>query len=326
MIDTALFEKILSIDSTSGRERALADLLFETVDAPSKERFELEDGSANLLFSWGEPKVVFCTHMDTVPPYLPPVFDGDTVRGRGSCDAKGQIIAMLSACRELAAEGKDGFALLLLSGEETGSFGAKAFSGRISAPLLVIGEPTGNRPVSASKGTRSFDVHFEGVPFHSGYPERGRSAVDMFLDFMICLEVEAEFQRDRELGETTWNVGELHSPNAQNILSPALDCRIYFRTTFASEAAVDKWMARKVPGVSVVARGGDSPARYFVPEGMKGVPAAFGSDAPHLAGFGKKMICGPGSIMVAHRDDECVSLAELEQATEIYKQIYNTAL
>ncbi len=326
MIDTALFEKILSIDSTSGRERALADFLYEAVDAPSKRMFELADGSANLLFSWGEPKVVFCTHIDTVPPYLPPVFDGDVVRGRGACDAKGQIISMLAACHELAAEGKEGFALLLLSGEETGSFGAKAFSGSLEAPLLVIGEPTGNRPVSASKGTRSFDVHFEGVPFHSGYPEKGRSAVDMFLDFMICLEVEAEFPRDRELGETTWNVGELHSPNAQNILSPALDCRIYFRTTFASEAAVDRWMARRVPGVTVSPRGGDAPAHYFVPEGMKGAPAAFGSDAPHLAGFAKKMICGPGSILVAHRDDESVSQAELEEAVEIYKQIYNTVL
>lgn len=321
-MNTALFEKMLSIDSTSGKERELALMLYNELEAPQKQMFEVGDGSLNLLFSWGTPKIVFCSHMDTVPPYIAPSFEGDVVKGRGSCDAKGQIFAMYSACKELEAAGKDGFALLLVSGEETGSYGAKAFSGTLEAPLLVIGEPTDNIPASASKGTKSFDVHFEGVPFHSGYPDKGRSAVDMFMDFMICLEVEAEFPHDKILGETTWNVGMLHSDNPQNILSPALNCRIYFRTTFATDAMVQKWMARKVPGVTVTARGGDAPAMYHVPEGFKGKPVAFGSDAPHLAGFEKKIICGPGSIFTAHRDDEFVLVSELEKAVQNYISFY----
>ena len=87
----------------------------------------------NLMVSWGEPKVVFCTHLDTVPPYIAPsvevMEDGDMkIKGRGSCDAKGQIFAMWEACLELERRGCTDFALLLLAGEETGSFGAKAFS------------------------------------------------------------------------------------------------------------------------------------------------------------------------------------------------------
>ena len=318
-----LFEEVLKIDSTSGRERALAKFLLDRLEAPSKEAFEVDDGTLNLLFKWGSaPKVVFCSHLDTVPPYIEPVFGYDKVAGRGACDAKGQWISMYAACKELERRGKDGFALLLVSGEEVGSVGAKAFSGTLKAPLLVIGEPTDNIPVSAAKGTKSYDLKFIGEPFHSGYPDKGRSAVEMFMDFLIGLEIEADFPVDRVLGETTWNVGMLRSDNPKNVLSPELTCQLYFRTTFASDALVQKWMERRRPGVEVKALGGDAPCEYYVPEGFKGKPVAFGSDAPHLAGFDKKTICGPGSIFVAHRDDEQITFAEMETAIENYIKIY----
>lgn len=319
------FRDILEIDSTSGRERALAEWLLAHVEAPRAESFEVGDGTLNLLFSWGRPRLVFCTHLDTVPPYIAPSFDGESVHGRGSCDAKGQLYAMYRACKRLEAGGKSGFGLLLLSGEETGSFGAKAFSrGGFSAPYLVIGEPTDNCMVSASKGTRSFDLRFTGKAFHSGYPECGRSAVEMFVDFMNRLHAEA-FPPDAELGETTFNVGQLRSDNPQNILSPSLECRLYFRTTFASMERVDAFMAACAgPELTVAARGGDDPAAYMTLPGFRTKAVSFGSDAPHLKNFTHKMICGPGSIKVAHRDDECVCLAEIDEAVENYTKIYES--
>lgn len=319
------FRDILEIDSTSGRERALAEWLLAHVEAPRAESFEVGDGTLNLLFSWGRPGLVFCTHLDTVPPYIAPSFDGESVHGRGSCDAKGQIYAMYRACKLLEAGGKSGFGLLLLSGEETGSFGAKAFSrSGFSAPYLVIGEPTDNCMVSASKGTRSFDLRFTGKAFHSGYPECGRSAVEMFVDFMNRLHAEA-FPPDAELGETTFNVGQLRSDNPQNILSPSLECRLYFRTTFASMERVDAFMAACAgPDLTVAARGGDDPAAYMTLPGFRTKAVSFGSDAPHLKNFTHKMICGPGSIKTAHRDDECVSLAEIDEAVENYMKIYES--
>ncbi len=318
-----LFRDMLAIDSTSGLERGFALWLLEHLEAPRKERFEVGDGTLNLLLSWGSPQIVFCSHLDTVPPYIAPTFGPVTVRGRGSCDAKGQIFSMYRACRELAARGREGFALLLLSGEEIGSVGAKAFSrSGFRAPYLVVGEPTDNHMVSASKGTKSFDLHFSGAACHSGYPEHGRSAVEMFLELMDSLRAE-RFGTDPLLGETTFNVGRLRSDNPQNILSPALDCRLYFRTTFSSDAGVCELM-RSFAGesVKVIARGGDAPAKYFTLPGFRTKAVAFGSDAPHLDSFEHKMICGPGSIMTAHRDDECVGIEELEEATNNYVRIY----
>ena len=342
-----LFKDILSIDSTSGKERDMALWLNDHLDAPSKQLMEVGDGTLNLFLCWGEPRVVFCTHMDTVPPYIAPSFPstiipgssslipGSTrnlIQGRGTCDAKGQLIALYTACKELESEGADGFGLLILAGEETGSWGAKAFAKTdFKAPFLIVGEPTENKMISASKGTKSYDLRFIGEAFHSGYPEYGVSAVELFNEFYNKLKA-TDFGDDPVLGKTTWNIGLLRSDNPQNILSPELTCRLYFRTTFVSDERVVAFM-KEIAGqarnegecqasIEVVARGGDSPAKYVVLPGFESAPAAFGTDAPHLTNFGHKIICGPGTVRVAHRDDEHITLEELEEAVKLYKAMW----
>ena len=365
MMDTLLFKEMLSVDSTSGRERALADFLvdrFQT-DGNKVERFDVvsmagdvPEGSGipqNLLFSWGKPKVVFCTHLDTVPPYIAPEFGDDgKVRGRGTCDANGQIFAMWEACKALADRGYDGFGLLLLAGEETGSYGAKAFREQHpGAEWVIVGEPTDNCMASAAKGTKSFEVTFTGNAFHSGYPQFGVSAVERFNDFVNALR-SIRFPLDETLGETTWNIGRLSSDNPQNILSDKLTCRVYFRTTFESDEMVCNIMKniagkdaklrfgrpRVQDGSDVVAKdvapwqkamsvqafGGDSPSRFDVMDGFEAKPVAFGSDAPQLTNFPHKILCGPGSILVAHRDDEHILLKDIETAVDNYINIFET--
>lgn len=321
-MDLNLFREILEKDSTSGKERAMAEWLATRLEAPSVQKMEVGDGTLNLLFSWGTPKVVFCTHMDTVPPFIPPVFLEDRILGRGSCDAKGQILAMYSACKRLEAEGLEGFGLLLLAGEETGSHGAKAFAKTLfRAPYLIVGEPTENKMVSACKGTQSFSLTFGGEAFHSGYPQFGRSAVDMFVKFCNALR-DKRFPEDPILGSTTWNVGKLISDNPQNVLSPELSCRLYFRTTFASHDEVRSYMELPWEHVSVGFFGGDTPAKYFTIDGFPSAPVSFGSDAPHLTNFTNRAICGPGTVRVAHRDNEYILLRDLEEAVDMYVKMF----
>ncbi len=363
-MDKELFIEMLGIDSTSGREGGFAEFLARRLRTPKcrVEMFEVGDGTKNLLLSWGEPRVVFCSHLDTVPPYIAPHFetsDGETVEGtsdsavrvcgRGTCDAKGQIFAMYEACKELEERGLEGFGLLLLAGEETGSFGAKAFRDmHPGAEWVVVGEPTDNCMASASKGTKAFELTFEGKAFHSGYPQYGLSAVEMFNDFMNALR-SIGFPHDEVLGETTWNIGKLMSDNPQNVLSDRLSCRVYFRTTFESDEMVcnvmknmagpdaklrfgqrraqdgsdivGKDVAPWQKAMSVKALGGDTPTRYNVLEGFPAKPVAFGSDAPQLTNFPHKILCGPGSILVAHRPEEHIALADIAEATKIYVQI-----
>lgn len=333
-MDTGLFLDILRVDSTSGKELALAKMLAERFKT---ERNELEisevgDGTQNLFFTWGTPRVVFCTHMDTVPPYILPTLRMENgaavgVDGRGACDAKGQLFAMWSACSELERRGCTGFGLLLLAGEETGSYGAKAFTATHGGlDTVIVGEPTDNCMTSACKGTKSFGLTFKGTAFHSGYPEHGASAVERFIEFMNALG-STHFPEDEILGATSYNVGMLHSDNPQNILSPELTCRIYFRTTFASDEMVKELlpqMASERPWLEVEARGGDTPARYLTIGDIPTKTVSFGSDAPQLHCFRRKALCGAGSILVAHRDEETITFAELQQAIDNYIEIYNT--
>ena len=371
-----LFFEMLQIDSTTSREAALSHFLADRLltSACTLQRYPVEAMSTdcapdhscpeNLFFVWGEPKVVFCSHLDTVPPYISPkpIYDhpsGDLMRieGRGTCDAKGQIFAMYEACMELEKRGYSDFGLLLLAGEETGSYGAKAFApnlseGMSSAPAAVIvGEPTDNKMASAAKGTKAFELTFTGRPCHSGYPQYGVSAIEMFHDFLNALR-SIRFPYDQVLGETTWNIGRLVSDNPQNILSERLTCRLYFRTTFESDEMVVNIMKniygpearlrfgrpRVQDGSDVVAKdvapwqlamnvvplGGDLPLKYTVLDGFESTPVAFGSDAPHLTGFRYRILCGPGSILTAHRPEEHIDIADLEQAKQNYIRMYET--
>ena len=355
-MDIELFLQMLNIDSTSGKEVGFADFLADKLEGSGRhvETFETGDGTKNLLVSWGTPKVVFCTHLDTVPPYISPSVQSDSFYGRGTCDAKGQIFAMYEACKELENRGLTDFALLLLAGEETGSFGAKAFSAMAretgwSADWVIVGEPTDNCMASAAKGTKSFEVTFDGVACHSGYPENGASAVMYFNDFVNALR-SIVFPDDPVLGKTTWNIGKLVSDNPQNILSDRLICRVYFRTTFESDTMVCNIM-KNIAGedarlrfgrpkvqdgsdivakdvapwqkaMSVQAFGGDTPSRFETFEGYDVKPVAFGSDAPQLTCFGHKILCGPGSILVAHRPEEHIAFTDLETAIAQYVRIY----
>ena len=215
--------------------------------------------------------------------------------------------------------------------------------------MVIVGEPTDNFMTSASKGTKSFEVTFKGEAFHSGYPQYGRSAVEMFGDFLNALR-SIVFPSDEILGDTTWNIGRLVSDNPQNILSDSLTCRVYFRTTFESDQMVCNVMKniagpdarlrfgrrRVQDGSDIVAKdvalwqkymsvksfGGDTPMVYETLEGFPTKPVAFGSDAPQLKCFERKILCGPGSILVAHRDDEHIMLSDLKTATENYIRLY----
>ena len=334
-MDYSIFIDILNYDSTSSKERALAEHLAKALATPhcSVETMEVGDGTLNLLFSWGTPQLVFCTHIDTVPPYIAPTFDGVTFRGRGTCDAKGQIWSLYQACLELERRGHTGFGLLLLAGEETGSFGAKHFAKtHAGAKYLLVGEPTDNCMVSAAKGTKSFRITIGGKSCHSGYPEMGVSAVNLFVDFVNHLR-SINFPTDSLQGETTWNIGKLVSDNPQNILSNKLSFRLYFRTTFSSDKFVTDTLSHIADGnqawqqhISVEALGGDTPTRFLTVDGIPTTTVAFGSDAPHLTCFEHKMLCGPGSILTAHTANECVTVDQLTIATQQYVTIFESLI
>lgn len=323
MIDNLL--KLMEIDSTSGKEKELALYIKDNfiTDQNEIELFDNEDGTLNVLIKWGNPSMLFCTHLDTVPPYISPGIENDIVRGRGACDAKGQIAVMYETCLNLAASGETDFGLLLLAGEEVGSKGAK-MANKLNTPCkyMVVGEPTENKLIRAGKGTKLFEVEITGKNAHSGYPQLGDNAVERMRIFMNKLS-DVDFPIDPVLGETSYNIGLLQSMNAVNVISASVKFRIYFRTTFASDEMVIKLMHElSEERIIINLLGGDPPIDFEIFDDQEINIVSYGSDAPALSNFGKKILFGPGSIFNAHTDHEFVRISELEEAVKTLESIY----
>src|SRR5258708_19954620 len=111
---------LVDIESTTGKEKNVGDYLFAHLSARTAlhsgqiERIRAEPDRDNILACWGEPVVTLSTHMDTVPPFFGSREDGDFIWGRGSCDAKGIIAAMVGAPQKFLPARTRHFALLFL--------------------------------------------------------------------------------------------------------------------------------------------------------------------------------------------------------------------
>jgi acetylornithine deacetylase len=326
MISEELIQ-IMKIDSTSGKEIGLAHFMADNLHLPGAvlEKQDVGDGSINLFYKWGNPEIIFCTHLDTVPPYIEPRSEKGRVFGRGACDAKGQIIAAWNVCKELYNEGEKNFGLLLVSGEETGSKGAKVANNLIQGcKYVIIGEPTENKLIKAGKGIQLYDVQVRGINSHSGYPQYGDDAVQRMRKFLDRLAA-VEFAEDPLTGSTTYNIGSLSSANAYNVVPDLVTFKLYFRTTFSSHPVIGeilKSISDEKTSVTKVRE--EEPFEFFHIEGYASDIAAFSCDGPSLFNLGRCLLYGPGSIKSAHTENEFINLADMEQAVTDLKNIFKT--
>src|ERR1017187_8185088 len=184
-----LTRALVNIESITENEGPVAAYLHDHLaklaarTGGQSERMAVEPDRFNVLAPWGRPVVTLSTHMDTVPPFFPSREDAEFIWGRGACDAKGIIAAMVAAAEKLLAEGVKNFALLFVVGEERNSAGAiVAERTPRGSKYLVNGEPTNNKLALASKGVLRLEVVATGRMAHSAYPELGESAIDKLLD------------------------------------------------------------------------------------------------------------------------------------------------
>src|SRR5262249_51073313 len=143
-----------------------------------------------------------------VPPFFPASETDEFIFGRGACDTKGIIASMIFAARELKNSNVTDFGMLFVTGEESGSDGARA-ANKIAPPsvkYLINGEPTENKLALGSKGSLRVEVRTTGKRGHSAYPHIGESAIEKLLD--ILNDVRAlQLPEHAVLGKTTCNIG-----------------------------------------------------------------------------------------------------------------------
>ena len=318
-----LTKRLISIPSISGEEKAAALFLADYLSAIGFH-VELQDAEAdrpNVYARRGEPEVVLSTHTDTVPPYVEAGEDDDFIYGRGACDAKGLIAAMVKAGEALIEANVSDFGLLFVIGEEAGSPGARAANVIPNrSRYLVNGEPTESKLALGSKGALRAMLRASGRAAHSAYPQMGVSAVDKLLDVLTDLR-RVELPRDETLGATTMNIGMIKGGVAANVIPPDAEAELMFRVVTSTES-----LKRIIDGVvnsrvRVEYTFACDPVFTERLDGFETAVVAFTTDIPLLTNWGKPLLFGPGSILDAHTPGEKISKRELLSAVDTYKQI-----
>lgn len=266
------------------------------------------------------PDVVFSTHMDTVPPFIPSSEDGEFIYGRGSCDAKGIIAAQIAAAEKLREEGF-GAGLLFVVGEERDSAGAKAADPHApGSRFLINGEPTDNRIALASKGALRAVIRASGKMAHSAYPELGESATHKMVEALHrILAIPLPVLDD--VGPSTLNIGTISGGHAPNVIADHAEAQILVRLVGPSEET-RRAIEQAVEGLATVDFTLEIPFKRL--RAVKGLPtmvAAFTTDVPWLGNWGEPVLLGPGSIHVAHTPKEKLAKKELLTAVDLYVEV-----
>jgi acetylornithine deacetylase len=325
----SLTRRLIDIESISGNEAAVGEFLLQELtslgfravkmpveDTGGRERF-------NVLATLPEspaPVVAFSTHIDTVPPFIPSSEDAANIYGRGACDTKGIIAAMIAAAIRLQAE-RAPVCLLFVVGEERDSLGAKTANATAMLQqrprFLINGEPTENRVATASKGALRVEVTARGKMAHSAYPHLGESAIDKLLDALAKIRA-LELPVNSDVGPTTVNVGVIEGGRAPNVIPDFAKAQLLFRTVgpteelkhhlkLAADGLAELEYVLEIPFVKL---------RTF--EGLPSFVAAYTTDIPWLDTWGEPILFGPGSIHVAHTTKEFIEKQQLRDAIEIY--------
>jgi acetylornithine deacetylase len=322
-----LAEWLMATESTSGAESGLMDAVARALAARGWRvtRIPVSDSRANVLATTGEgPYVTLSTHLDTVPPYLPPRRVQDRLCGRGSCDAKGIAAAMVCAAERLRATGSS-IALLFVVGEETTHDGAHAANDWAVAHdfpsvALLNGEPTESTLALGTKGALRVIVRTEGEAAHSAYPHLGRSATRSLVHLLAELDA-LDLPVDPLLGETTINIGRLAGGVADNVVAPSAEARLMARLVSSPDEMWERFREWVGDRATLERSIEVPPVRLGSLPGFPTSVVAFATDIPAMPAWGTPYLFGPGSIHVAHRDDEYIDLAELSAAVDSYEQL-----
>ncbi|HLH01198.1 MAG TPA: M20/M25/M40 family metallo-hydrolase [Bryobacteraceae bacterium] len=323
-----LTRKLIDIESITPNERAVSDYLFAALSelgarfGGRAERMPVEPERDNIFVQFDDPVVTLSTHMDTVPPFIPATEDDNNIYGRGACDTKGIIAAMIKAAEELLNEGQRNLGLLFVVGEERNSAGALAAA---KAPrgsrFLINGEPTENKLALGSKGALRYEILARGRMAHSAYPELGESAIEKLLEALNRIR-QIRLPVDPVLGPSTLNIGRIEGGRAPNVIPDKASAEIFIRVV-GDVTALREQIERAARPEATAEEVLFIPAVHLgALDGFETAIVAFTTDIPAFDGaWGQPYLIGPGSIRVAHTADERISKNELSEAVILYKNL-----
>ena len=300
----------------------------------------------------GKPRILLAPHLDTVTvdgmtvdPFGGDVRDG-RIYGRGACDTKGTMAAMLMALQEMRDEiPKIGAEVTFVGfmGEETGQPGSRHFAKHHpNYDFAIVGEPTNCDIVYTTKGNFWVKIITRGIAAHSSSPELGENAVIKMaqvidvLDNQFRPEVESETYVHPTLGKSTLNIGIVRGGSRTNIVPDHCELRMDMRLTpklfeRGTEALLRETLDTaglvdvEIDVLSSAAPMDNDPKNPWITKLAAGnrnlVGASWFCDAAFLAEVGIPAVAaGPGDISKAHTVDEWIAIDALEEGVRFYQK------
>lgn len=353
--------RLVGIPSVSAMSnRAVMDVAREYLPAgawtlreyPHRDAAGIEKINLVAVTKGGEAsgvELALVCHTDTVPfdpawkEAVHPATRNGRVYGRGSADVKGFLACILAAVGEIDLKNlAKPLAVVLTADEEVGCVGAKVLAREhaIRTRYMLIGEPTGMRPIRAGKGYALAEIVVRGKEAHSAFPSEGRSAIFDAARIVTRLErlarkIATRKNRDFDPPFTTLNVGLISGGTAKNIVAGECRITVEWRPIPGQDS---EWVAELIReelagfDARLDVKRLDPP---FDPsatselsgmiEGLTGNHAAtvsFGTEATHLGVVADEVIVfGPGDMTTAHKTGEFVPVAELNRCVKHLREL-----
>ncbi len=320
-------KKLMLIPSPSGQEREIGEFLIKRLESNFKVVRQKVGKRLNILATRGLPKLLLTTHMDTVPG-SPEVKESDGyLYGRGACDAKGIIAAMVFASEEAISQGADDFGLLFDVDEEREFLGVRAAIGLVKPKMIVVGEPTNLKMAVNQKGLIGLELKYYGKSASGATPEAGISAIDKLINSLHKLQ-GARLPENRFLGKTTVNVGKISGGTAANMVADFAQASIEVRTTVPNAEAI-KAMNRLFKGKNMDIKYSLEPVvskkqTVFDKKASNRIILPYFSEMYFwsiVSGIRDVAVFGPGKYEYAHSDKERISKTDLEMGKEAYLRL-----
>lgn len=352
---------------SSAGEAAMADQIesiLRQLDASRVERWDVYPKRPNVTayYDFGATEtLIFDAHMDTVPvdgmtvrPYGGEIRD-DKIHGRGACDVKGPMAAMLCAIQNVRNNGgatpRFNVLFAALCDEEAGFGGVASFVQRLNqasyAPIVgaIVAEPTLLNPVVAHKGAVRWKISTSGVAAHSSTPHLGHNAIYQMAPVIQRLQSYATELQQRtphaRLGTPSLSVGIIQGGSAVNIVPDFCEIQIDRRlipgeTVDSARADLEQAVGGLGAAISapmVAAPPMETDANHpLVQNAMKAAIAAGVNPQPEYANYCTDasfypsinvpaVVFGPGSIIQAHTKDEWISIEQLERGVKAYETL-----
>ena len=337
---TELLYELVRIASVSHHEHQISLFVEEKLRQLGMDVTRL---GSNLIGKVGhrKPVLMFCGHLDTVPPYFSPSVTGTRLYGRGSADDKGGIAAVIDAItRTSKSELRGTLLAVFVTDEELGSQGAQDIIPQVHADYGVVCEPTNLEIVNGHKGRLTFNIELVGKSAHASKPALGENAIVRMAHLISAME-EMQLNHHSILGRETITVSGIAAGSAPNVVPDRCGIDVDYRYVPPQDAfSILEMLRARLP--EAIIEFADEPKNFthpfYLPDHqiialLKASMRACGL-APHVttmdagtdasrfneAGI-PTVVFGPGGIEQAHTSGEWISLAQLENASAVFQEL-----